>query len=92
MTRYISALLFCFALLAPSQALATDYIFNCKNPWMQVVDVTVTANSITEARQLLRTDRVNYRDFDQCSFRRETPTIRRTQQDLIDTDDAPPTE
>jgi hypothetical protein len=70
MKRHALFILFGLILLMTvSTAHATDYVFACKNMWMQLIDVVVTADSENQARRILKTQKPYSSDYSLCSYR-----------------------
>lgn len=62
--------------LSSQAAWADDYLFACKNEWMQTIDVKVNAPSEAEARLKLKIA-PEYKDYSLCSYRATLKSERR---------------
>lgn len=83
-------IVFSLVMLLSAPAFADEYVFNCRNYWTQNVLITLTANSVSEGRKLLKTDKklmdkYSLEPGSQCAFRtalksQGTPSKSTTQQ------------
>ncbi len=73
---FLIVALFCQNALAQ----ASDYLFHCKNEWMQLVQVSVPGESVNDARKTLKTDDTFRSQYTNCSYLMEAPKAKKSKK------------
>jgi hypothetical protein len=74
--KKLCVLAICFGCLTMGQAQAAEYLFSCMNAWNQEMQVRVEAETVNDARKMVKHDKevLNKYSLDEhspCSFRTE---------------------
>ncbi len=79
--RFFMVFFLIVALSCPNAFAQTrDYLFHCKNEWMQLVQVSVPGESVDGARKTLKTDDTFRSQYTNCSYLMEAPKAKKSKK------------